>query len=326
MNRHLFLALSTSAILLASPALAADPTNPILFVTQVPMPEEVNTRTINSNYMSCVSPFGNHLGGTAFSGRGGSLWVRFPANAIPALNHQVIDLLATSDWSAIPGGHPAPNTIAVRNPSVFWNKSKAVFSMVAGAPTGPNDNTLFLWQLYEITLPTQAQLNGGVQPVITKVANQPAYNNIMPCYTPDGQFVFSSDRPFDGQPHLTQREEYLGLPSVSGLWKLNPSTNTLQILHHSPSGAFSPTIDNAGRLIFVNWDHLARDVQAVTDERDSDPTFGEPAPDTWGGWHATGNGSGNFADEALNSIFSLGVPYGTGPHLDSFPEPRNADK
>ena len=57
-------------------ARAADPTNPILFVTQVPMPEEVNTRKIVDNYMSCVSPFGSHLGGTAFAGRGGSLWVR----------------------------------------------------------------------------------------------------------------------------------------------------------------------------------------------------------------------------------------------------------
>src|SRR4029077_8360685 len=101
MNRHLFLALSTSAILLPSPALAADPTNPILFVTQVPMPEEVNTRTVTSSYMSCVSPFGNHLGGTAFAGRGGSLWVRFPANAVPALNHQVVDLLAVANWNAI---------------------------------------------------------------------------------------------------------------------------------------------------------------------------------------------------------------------------------
>src|SRR4051812_5423508 len=145
-------------LLAAAPADAADPTNPILFVTQVPMPEEVNTRTIPNNYMSCVSPFGSHLGGTEFAGRGGSLWVRFPANAIPALNHQVVDLLAVADWSAIPGGKPPANTIAVRNPSVYWDKSKAVFSMVSGAPSGPNDTTTFFWQLYKITLPTQAQL------------------------------------------------------------------------------------------------------------------------------------------------------------------------
>jgi len=51
--------------MLAPTAFAVDPTNPILFVTQVPMPEEVNTRTITSSYMSCVSPFDSHLGGTA---------------------------------------------------------------------------------------------------------------------------------------------------------------------------------------------------------------------------------------------------------------------
>lgn len=312
--------------LTASTTSAADPTNPILFVTQVPMPEEVNTRTITRNYMSCVSPFGSHLGGTEFAGRGGSLWVRFPANQNAALNHQLVDLLAVADWSAIPGGKPPANTIAVRNPCVFWDKSKAVFSMVTGAPSGPNDTTNFFWQLYEITLPTQGQLNAAVQPVLTKVPHQPAYNNVMPCYAPDGQFIFASDRPYNGQPHLTQREEYLGLPTVSGLWKLDAAANTLQLLQHAPSGAFSPSIDSAGRLIFVNWDHLSRDIEAVTDERDSDPNFGEPDPNVFGGWHATGNGSGNFADESPGALFTLGMPYGQGPHLDWFPEPRSADK
>jgi hypothetical protein len=314
------------AAIFAATAFAADPTNPILFVTQVPMPEEVNTRTITSSYMSCASPFGSHLGGTAFAGRGGSLWVRFPANQNPALNHQVVDLLAGADWSAVPGGKPAANTIAVRNPCVYWDKSKAVFSMVAGAPSGPNDNTNFVWQLYEITLPTQAQLNASVQPIVTKVANQPAYNNVMPCYAPGNQFIFASDRPYNGQGHLIQREEYLGLPTVSGLWKLDATTNTLQLLHHSPSGSFSPTVDSAGRLIFVNWDHLSRDIEAVTDERDSDPNYGEPDPNTSGGWHATGNGSGNFDDESISAAFTLGLPFGQGAHLDFFPEPRNADK
>jgi hypothetical protein len=312
--------------LVACPLFAADPTNPILFVTQVPMPEEVNTRTIANSYMSCVSPFGSHLGGTAFAGRGGSLWVRFPANQNATFNHQVLDLLAGADWSAVQGGKPPADSIAVRNPCVSWDKSKAVFSMVAGAPSGPNDNTNFVWQLFEITLPTQAQLNSGTQPIVTKVANQPPYNNVMPCYAPGGQFVFASDRPYNGQSQLTQREEYLGLPTVTGLWKLDAAANTLQLLHHAPSGAFSPTVDSAGRLIFVNWDHLSRDIEAVTDERDSDPNYGEPDPNTFGGWHATGNGSGNFADESASSAFTLGLPYGQGAHLDFFPEPRNADK
>ena len=135
-----------------------------------------------------------------------------------------------------------------------------------------------------------------------------------------------SDLPYNGQPHLMQREEYLGLPTVSGIWKLDAAASRSQLLHHAPSGSFSPTVDSAGRLIFVNWDHLSRDIEAMTDERDSDPNFGEPDPDTFSGWHATGNGSGNFADESIASAFTLGSPYGQGAHLDSFPEPRNADK
>ncbi len=178
-------------------------------------------------------------------------------------------------------------------------------------------------------MPTQAQLAANVKPVLTKVANQPPYNNIMPCYTPDDKIIFASDRPYNGQPHLTQREEYLGLPTTSGLWKLDPANaSSLKLMHHSPSGAFSPQVDSAGRLVFVNWDHMSRDIEAVTDERDSIPTapYNEPAPTAFGGWHATGNGSGNFADETSGAAFTPGTAWTLGQHLDIFPEPRNADK
>ena len=148
----------------------------------------------------------------------------------------------------------------------------------------------------------------------------------MPAYAPDDQIIFSSDRPYNGQAHLRQREEYLGLPTVSGLWKLNPASAKLQLLHHSPSGSFNASVDSFGRIVFINWDHLSRDIEAVTDERDSDPSYGEPAPTTFGGWFRTGNGSGNFADEDPLASFTPGVAFGTGPHLDNFPEPRNADK
>ncbi len=252
--------------------------------------------------------------------------MRFGPNAVPALNHQQVDLLSVADWSAIPGGKPDFNTVAVRNPHVHWNAGRAVFSMVIGAPASAADTTEFFWQLYEITLPTQAQLSASVKPVITKVANQPPYNNIMPCYAPDDQIIFSSDRPYNGLAHLRQREEYLGLPTVSGLWKLNPTSAKLQLLHHSPSGSFNASVDSSGRIVFVNWDHLSRDIEAMTDERDSDASFGEPAPDTFGGWHRTPNGSGNFADEGPLASFTPGVLWGTGQHVDTFPEPRNADK
>lgn len=62
-----------------------------------------------------------------------------------------------------------------------------------------------------------------MKPVLTQVANQPPYNNIFPCYGLGGNVIFASNRPLTGQMHLAQREEYLGLPTVSGLWSLDPT-------------------------------------------------------------------------------------------------------
>src|SRR5882672_1026005 len=112
--RALLLCLAAvAAVTAARPARAGNPANPILFVTQVPMPEEVNTRTVATSYMSCVSPFANHLADTGSAGRGGSLYVRFS-------NGQIVNLLAVADWSTIPGGAPALDSLAVRNPAVSW--------------------------------------------------------------------------------------------------------------------------------------------------------------------------------------------------------------
>src|SRR6059058_2220169 len=100
-----FLPTALALVLLASAARAGNPANPILFVTQVPMPEEVNSRTVTEANMSCVSPFSNHLADTAHAGRGGSLYIRFS-------NGQVVDLLAVADWTLVPGGKPALDTLA----------------------------------------------------------------------------------------------------------------------------------------------------------------------------------------------------------------------
>ena len=303
----------TVCAIAAAPALhAGNPANPILFVTQVPIPEEVNTRDVTQSFMSIASPFSNHLADTLHAGRGGSLQVRF-ANA------QVVDLLAVADWSAIPGGKPAADAMAVRNPAVNWTATQAIFSMTTGKPSGPADAALNLFQLYEITLPTQAQLTANVKPVLTKVANQPAYNNVFPTYAQSGKIVFASDRPYNGQAHLTQREEYLSLPTVSGLWVLDPAdAATLKLLHHAPSGAFYPYVDSAGRVIFTHWDHLSRDTQAVTDSRLADASLGET-------FAQTANGSGNFVDETNAASFSK-VTAMSANTWDTFPEPRNFDR
>ena len=80
-------------------------------------------------------------------------------------------------------GLSGTNAIAVREPSVHWNGTKALFSMVVDGAGSSN------WQLYEVS-----GLAKGEVVKITKVANQPAgYNNISPLYAAsDERGVFRS--------------------------------------------------------------------------------------------------------------------------------------
>src|SRR5579862_1014490 len=118
-------------------------TNAILFVTQVPMPSEINSRTITQSTTSVVSPFGNQLGDTSACGRGGALWIRYGDGFVTNLT-----LLAGYGTTNVFQG---TNGIAVREPSMDWGGTRAIFSMVVGAPTNTSDATKFYWQMYEIT-------------------------------------------------------------------------------------------------------------------------------------------------------------------------------
>ena len=220
------------------------PSAPILFVTQVPNP---------ADFATIGSVFANHKGPVSDAPRGGDLWIRYPGGALK-------NLTAAAGYGMT--GLQGAGAIAVREPSVHWDGTKAVFSMVVGSPTRQYEVATYYWQLYEIT-----GLGPSDTPVITKVPNQPAnYNNISPIYGADDRIIFTSDRPRDGQRHLyPQLDEYESTPVVSGLWSLAPATGDLFLLNHSPSGVFSPQVDSFGRVIFTRWDHLQRDQQADAD-------------------------------------------------------------
>jgi hypothetical protein len=192
------------------------------------------------------------------------------------------------------------NGIAVRDPSIHWSGTKALFSMVVGAPTGANDTNQFYWQLYEITNFTDP----AATPVITKVLNQPTnFNNVMACYGTDGRIIFSTDRPRNGQRHLyPQLDEYNDVPTNTGLWSVDPATGDLFQMDHSPSGSFHPIVDSFGRVIFTRWDHL------VVDRNATDDRMGR-----------ANNGTFNYFSEA-STAFSL-----TNRPIELFPEPRTYD-
>ncbi len=156
---------------------------------------------------------------------------------------------------------------------------------------------LTFWQIYEITNFT----NPNATPVITKVPNQPTnYNNIAPIYGSEDQIIFTSDRARNGQTNLyPQLDEYEEAPTVTGFWSLQPTNGDLFMINHTPSGAFSPQIDSAGRIIFSRWDHLQRDQQLDTD-------FLE---------HTDVYGTFNWSDESSNSVPTTNL-------TELFPEPR----
>ncbi|MBV9493796.1 MAG: hypothetical protein JOZ54_06090, partial [Acidobacteria bacterium] len=212
------------ALLLAVSASAATTTpNPILFVTQVPAPADFTT---------IASTFGNHRADVVDAPRGGDLWIRYPDGSLK-------NLTRTAGFGN--DGFQGAGAIAVRDPAVHWSGTKALFSMAIGAPTVQYRYEDFYWQIYEVS-----GLGKNDTPVIRKIANQPAsFNNITPIYGTDDRILFTSDRPRNGARHLyPQLDEYEEAPTVTGLWSLNPTTGDLRLLNHSPSGAFSPSVDS----------------------------------------------------------------------------------
>lgn len=267
-----------TAFLLATPRGArAEVAADIMFVTQVPIPADFTT---------IGSVFGNHLGSLESCGRGGDLYIRYSDGTLK-------NLTAAAGYGN--AGLQGAGSIAVRNPSVHWNGTKALFSMVRGAPS-QYQTTRYVWQIYEIT-----GLGKNDSPVITKITNQPTdYNNVMPIYGTDERIIFISDRPRNGQAHLyPQRDEYESAPTNTGVWSLDPTSGDLILLEHAPSGDFNPTIDSYGRVIFSRWDHLQRDQQSDGDNMD------------YGGF--------NYSDESssANRIDS---------RAEVFPEPRSSDE
>jgi Hydrazine synthase alpha subunit middle domain len=253
--------------------------NGIVFVTQVPLRDDFTT---------IASTFGNHLSNMQSVPRGGDLWIRYADGSLKNLTKA-----AGYGMDGLQGA----NAIAVRDPSPSWDGKKIIFSMVIGAPVKQYEEAVTQWQLYEIT-----NLEQNQTPVITKVLNQPAYNNVSPIYGSDDRIIFTTDRPRDGNAHLyPQRDEYEEAPVVSGLWSLDAQTGNLKMLNHAPSGDFTPFVDSFGRLLFTQWDHLQRDQQADTDT-----------------YEAGTYGTFNYESEALTAK-------ATSSRVEVYPEPR-ADK
>ena len=264
--------------------------NPVMFVAQYPVP---------TDFGSIGSVFANHRGDIGYAGRGGDLYIVYPDGTLRNLTAEA--------GLGIPGGQlqEGPAAIAVRDPAVHWSGTKAIFSMVTGAPQTLHGDSVYYWQLYEVT-----GFGEGEAVHITKVPNQPQnYNNVQPAYDSRGNVIFVSDRPrrtdtmHAGDLTSTadrylypQLDEYESRPTPTGLWKLDPGSGELWLMEHAVSGPGNPFVDSYGRVIFSRWDHLIRDQQ-----NDGDAT--------------TDYGTFNYSGEGPDS-----VP--TSDRSEVFPEPR----
>jgi hypothetical protein len=284
---------AVTSVATASTGGLAGLTNPVVFITQVPIPKE-NNGNVSNSFLSVVSIFGNQMSDTARAGRGGDLWLLYT-------NGTLLNLTHAAGYGVSGAQHT--NGIAVRDPHIHWSGKKVLFSMVVGAPRFSGDTNVFFWQLYELTNLDAVLTNSSFPPNIVKVQNQPTNcNNVSPCYATDGRIIFMSDRPFKGQWHLyPQLEEYKGAPSVTGVYSIDPNVDDLRVLEHTTSGAFNPFVDSFGRLIMTRWDHL------VVDSNSTDDRLGRAT-----------NGAFDFSTEAPNALI---LPNAVEP----FPEPRNFD-
>lgn len=222
---------------------------PLLFVTQVPVR--------GSDFARVTGTFANHLPDTA--PRGGDLWMAYPPST-PDDAWRLRNLTQEAGYGlrdGRPDTAPCGDTmVSVREPSVSWDGTHALVSMVVGCRADAR------WQVYRVD-----GLAEGATARFVRLPQPAQSNNLSPVYSSHAQprVIFSSDLPPRGPDpkfkHLKCLDEYEEHPSTCGLWTLDPASGQVALLHPAPSGAFTPTIDSFGRVIFTQWDHLDSDQQ-----------------------------------------------------------------
>src|SRR5207302_7348293 len=110
----------------------------ILYLTQVPHPTELIDNDITNVFLESGAGFGNHLGGTLYAPRGGDLWLGKPNGSLTNLT--LTNLTRTLGFGV--AGIQHTNGIAVRDPFTHWSGTRALFSMIVGAPQTASDTNV----------------------------------------------------------------------------------------------------------------------------------------------------------------------------------------
>jgi hypothetical protein len=135
--------------------------------------------------------------------------------------------------------------VDVSNPCVYWDASKIIFAGVES-----HDSS---WRIYEIHSDgsgfrkvTFSDRNINLSQFGPSAYKFTRYDDIDPCYLPDGRICFASTR----YPSLS---EYYGLRTTN-LYVINSDGSNMHRITTERNGAEKPTIDPlTGRIVFSRW-------------------------------------------------------------------------
>ena len=135
--------------------------------------------------------------------------------------------------------------VDVSDPCVYWNASKIVFAGVEGRDSS--------WRIYEIradgsgfkkiTFTNRNVSLAQFGPIAYKFVK---YDDVDPCYLPDGRICFSSTR----YPALS---EYTA-KRVTNIYLIDSTSLNLHRVTTERNGGDEPTIDpNSGKIVYSRW-------------------------------------------------------------------------
>ncbi len=212
-------------LMLIAVELHAQPLPPIVFVSRN-LEHNGNMYCPQSGLLPGMGPF------SRFSVVGGRLLVRESNGTVRVL----VD--STMSFNGI-------SLIDVSDPDVFWDASKIVF-----AGTQSRDSS---WRIYEINSDgtnfraiTYSDRNIDLAQFGTSAYKFQKYDDIDPCYLPDGRICFASTR----YPSLS---EYYG-KRTTNLYIINSDGSNLHRITTERNGAEEPMVNPvSGRIVFSRW-------------------------------------------------------------------------
>ncbi|MCC7159740.1 MAG: T9SS type A sorting domain-containing protein [Ignavibacteria bacterium] len=177
--------------------------------------------------------------------------------------------------------------IDVSDPNVYWNASKIVFAGIEHRDSS--------WRLYEIRADgtgfkkvTYSNRNISLAQFGTIAYKFVKYDDIDPCYLPDGRICFSSTR----YPSLSQ----YGGKNATNLFVIDTTGSNLHRITTERNGADEPTIDPvSGKVVYSRWwlniDHPSL-ITSSGLTRDSALAVKNDAANVWSAAKITPDGEG----------------------------------